>query len=133
MPTHSFTHTHTHTQAARLPRVFRLPLVNQFVKRVFGNGSRLLTVIVSVLVLLGLFSLVAVQVFGYLPVEEGCEKTGSAQFADFFTVSFNAVPRAKKNNFYTALYCYIHLDPLHVIGEKKRKKNILCIGAFNMI
>ncbi len=83
--------THSTPQATRGPRVLRLPLINQFFKRVFGNGSRLIMVTVAVLVLLGVFSVVAVQVFGYLPVETGCERTGSGQFSDFFTVSLQSM------------------------------------------
>ncbi len=90
-PTPLATPIHSTPQAARGPRVLRLPLINQFFKRVFGNGSRLIMVTVAVLVLLGVFSVVAVQVFGYLPVEPGCERTGAGQFSDFFTVSLQSL------------------------------------------
>jgi len=54
---------------------------------VFGNGSRFLLVIVTVLLFLAMFAIIAVQIFGYLETEAECERTGSDQFANFFTVS----------------------------------------------
>lgn len=79
-----FTH-----QALRLPRALRLvPQMKRFFSRIIGDGFRLLIVVLIVLVFLGWFAVISMQLFGYVEPRPGCENLDSVLFRDFLRVSF---------------------------------------------
>ena len=75
-------------QALRLPRAVQLiPPLKKFCLKLFGGGLKFFVVFLIVSIFLVWFAVVSMQIFGYLDTEESCERFGSDQFGDFFSVS----------------------------------------------
>ena len=79
-------------QALRLPRALRLfPQMKHFFITIFGDGARLIIVVLIVLVFLIWFAVVSMQIFGYMVPDPECERLGSDSFRDFLHVRTTGV------------------------------------------
>ena len=77
-------------QALRLPRAVQIvPSLKRFFFKILGGGLKLFVVFLIVVIFLVWFAVVSMQIFGYLDTEEACERFGSDQFGDFFSVNLH--------------------------------------------
>ena len=83
-------HLYFDMQALRLPRAVQLiPPLKRFCFKLLGGGLKFFVVFLIVSIFLVWFAVVSMQIFGYLDTEEACERFGSDQFGDFFSVSLH--------------------------------------------